>query len=1056
MKRIRTILGILSLFVVLLGTGVKVDAASKEMHRLYNPNSGEHFYTADTKEKDNVMKAGWKDEGIGWTAPDAGKEVYRLYNPNAGDHHYTLLKSEKDNLVTIGWKDEGIGWYSDEKEAVPLYRAYNPNALAGSHNFTVDKTEQSGLVKVGWKDEGIGWYGVEAPKEATETFKITVKYVDENDKEIKTATTKAVEKGKEFSVSAPAIKGYDIVGDEERTIKSVTENKTITFVYKKNGTPITEKFTITVRYVDMENREIKKSTQKEVEKGKSFTATALEIDKYTLQGERTQTIASVTKDQFLEFKYQKTSVVNKEKVVFSGYATNANGDMKSKKLELKKDGITVEEILSDAEGYFFTHLILGETYVLDGEEFEVTIIAKDVDKFDLTPTKGKITIGKRFNTDAGASSLKPSVIYLDESRTQTDKVNDDFSQVQLAGKLDIRKNDIIVTPPTTRYPSGIALKVTQVSIKGDETILETAQPQLDEVIQSLDGNTTVGLDQATFIPEEGVEVLEQPQKVQTFIEGNIDETLETKISLGRQYKNSAIELNGFIDFGGKLDINAQAGIDIGTGFYHAFDVKAILQQRVHGDIKIKGNYDSKEELRLGEIVVPTPIPTVSVNIPVYLLVNAKGEATLTFDASVIESAGIKKEKTTNDINVYPEQKDMVQIPAPKFNFEGKFDAKLGVQASVSANILQMDMANINGRTGLGYACEGKVASGEGASFKQRAYAFGSVDASSPFINWKQDIFPHKEWTLWEKDITEPIGSGDGSEGKGENPDGEDPNENDGEHWVGLTSANFPDKYFLETISNNHGLKRRNRPGLDYEEIEVNSVEWLRIGGLFSDSTGLKLFKNLKWIEILSAYNVTEIDLSALNKLRYVLINRTAIRSLDVSQLKNLEELIIHENDDFSSITLQGADKLKKIDASYCNLSQIDARNLPSLETLYCHTNRLSDIQLSGSKNIVTLYLSHNNLENLNLVGLINLTNLDASYNKLTEIDFRGIFGLYGNRINIGNNNISFIDMSDRLDNHYASFIADHTIENNSVQIVVQYLNRQKVFQREDGKYVELY
>ena len=131
------------------------------MYRLYNPNSGEHFYTASTVERSNLISVGWRDEGVAWIAPKkTDKPVYRLYNPNAGDHHYTLSAAEKDNLVSVGWNYEGIGWYSSDKTGKPIYRVYNPNAIAGAHHFTLSQNEVKDLVKVGWKDEGIGWYSV--------------------------------------------------------------------------------------------------------------------------------------------------------------------------------------------------------------------------------------------------------------------------------------------------------------------------------------------------------------------------------------------------------------------------------------------------------------------------------------------------------------------------------------------------------------------------------------------------------------------------------------------------------------------------------------------------------------------------------------------------------------------------------------------------------------------------------------------------------------------------------------------------------------------------------
>ena len=112
------------------------------MFRLYNPNSGEHFYTKDESEKAGLVKEGWNDEGIGWIAPvTSDTPVYRLYNANAGDHHYTMNKNERDGLIVAGWNDEGIGWYSDDAETVPLYREYNPNAVTGTHNYTTDKAE---------------------------------------------------------------------------------------------------------------------------------------------------------------------------------------------------------------------------------------------------------------------------------------------------------------------------------------------------------------------------------------------------------------------------------------------------------------------------------------------------------------------------------------------------------------------------------------------------------------------------------------------------------------------------------------------------------------------------------------------------------------------------------------------------------------------------------------------------------------------------------------------------------------------------------------------------
>ena len=131
------------------------------MYRLYNPNSGEHFYTSNPEERSNLISLGWNDEGIGWYAPPySNTPVYRLYNRNGGEHHFTTSVGERNSLVALGWEYEGISCYSNDRQSIPVYRQYNPNAFANNHNYTTSLQENNDLVALGWRAEAIGWYGV--------------------------------------------------------------------------------------------------------------------------------------------------------------------------------------------------------------------------------------------------------------------------------------------------------------------------------------------------------------------------------------------------------------------------------------------------------------------------------------------------------------------------------------------------------------------------------------------------------------------------------------------------------------------------------------------------------------------------------------------------------------------------------------------------------------------------------------------------------------------------------------------------------------------------------
>ena len=127
------------------------------VYRLYNPNSSEHFFTKDEKEKKTLLRLGWVDEGEGFLGFESGTDenaVYRLYNSSGGgEHFYTGNASERKALKDMGWSDEGIAWYSSgEKESAPVYRLYNPSL--GRHLFTVDLKEVFSLLTVGWNYEG--------------------------------------------------------------------------------------------------------------------------------------------------------------------------------------------------------------------------------------------------------------------------------------------------------------------------------------------------------------------------------------------------------------------------------------------------------------------------------------------------------------------------------------------------------------------------------------------------------------------------------------------------------------------------------------------------------------------------------------------------------------------------------------------------------------------------------------------------------------------------------------------------------------------------------------
>ncbi|MCB2185313.1 MAG: discoidin domain-containing protein [Deltaproteobacteria bacterium] len=121
------------------------------MYRTYSTALAYHFFTTSRKEFENaVTYGGYQDESTGNRrlffvvnhAVPGTAQICRLYNPNTGRHYYTYRTSERDTLVSLGWNYEhGEGFIFTQPTAggSEIYKLYNLNT--GAHLYTSNPTE---------------------------------------------------------------------------------------------------------------------------------------------------------------------------------------------------------------------------------------------------------------------------------------------------------------------------------------------------------------------------------------------------------------------------------------------------------------------------------------------------------------------------------------------------------------------------------------------------------------------------------------------------------------------------------------------------------------------------------------------------------------------------------------------------------------------------------------------------------------------------------------------------------------------------------------------------
>lgn len=247
-------------------------------------------YTAKAKEFDDYTLTGQLSQTI---KIDSDKEIIFTYRKNEKPN-----PSEKFD-ITVKYVDENNQEISDSDTIkIEKGQEYTATAKTIEGYSLVGEVSQSITVE---KSETIT-FKYQKNESPVEKFKITVKYEDEDGNEILSSEIHEIEKGQVFTAQAKDIADYSLIGDNTQSI-TVTGVETITFKYSRNEEP-TIKYFVSVEYKDEDGNLLDSDSPVEIESGKSFTATAKEINGYALVGGNTQTII-VSKSETITFVYKK-------------------------------------------------------------------------------------------------------------------------------------------------------------------------------------------------------------------------------------------------------------------------------------------------------------------------------------------------------------------------------------------------------------------------------------------------------------------------------------------------------------------------------------------------------------------------------------------------------------------------------------------------------------------------------------------------------------------------------------------------------------------------------
>jgi hypothetical protein len=134
---------------------VRPEDIDRGIYRFFNVDTGTHFLSGSTVERDSVINNldSFNFEGPTFRAADptnaAADTVFRFFNTQTGTHFFTQSTVERDNILDtipqFNFEGEAYKGYTEQVDgSIPLYRFFNTQT--GTHFYTAAEAEKDSIV----------------------------------------------------------------------------------------------------------------------------------------------------------------------------------------------------------------------------------------------------------------------------------------------------------------------------------------------------------------------------------------------------------------------------------------------------------------------------------------------------------------------------------------------------------------------------------------------------------------------------------------------------------------------------------------------------------------------------------------------------------------------------------------------------------------------------------------------------------------------------------------------------------------------------------------------
>src|SRR5699024_3833328 len=260
------------------------------------------------------------------------------------------------------------------------------------------------------------------------------------------------------------------------------------------------------------------------------------------------------------------------------------------------------------------------------------------------------------------------------------------------------------------------------------------------------GDIEVDITSDNFVPASGVTIKDNSEPEARGFSTMQSRAAELDSSVELDLSNVFSEDQHGFSMDGSLTLNGKFIGDISWGW--GLNPVKELDFQFKGDQVIDAEFtntliDTSTEVRIGEMIIPTNIPGITVGVPVDLLVSANGEVSLKVATGMREEFGILYEKGSG-VSTYPDKHfdPFFQVSS----IDGKGTATTDLKLSVLVQGLTLDLAGAAATGGVTGDAEARI-NGEGSAFTcaHLAATFNSkLNLTAPIADWESDGITYSE------------------------------------------------------------------------------------------------------------------------------------------------------------------------------------------------------------------------------------------------------------------------------------------------------------------------